>query len=478
MLGDSQVPEEIGAGQQEQSLSSPQTWEGSLSVNAAICLLRGRAHLAMENPFSAKKWLKESVIADPNCYEAFAALVDNHLLTSAEERELVSSLKFPEGSRWVELLYRCKCKKYENEYEVESCLSELEAEPSLAGSSQSELRPAHAATGENASFSSKCSDTAEAACTLATNGDVRTCRAEWHYHRGQYQECYAITSGILERDPYHLDCLPVHLASSVLLGKKNELFIRAHRLVNEYPDQAISWFAIGCYHTCAGQHDSAQRYFGKCTSINPRFASGWIAFGNAFAALDEGDKAMSAYRTAARLFPGLHQPILGIGMEYFRMSNLGLAKEMFVQAMAICPKDPLVCNELAVVHYRNGQHQQAEVLLQHALQMVCGAPSPRWEPTIVNLGHVLRKQQRYSEALDCYGTALGLCPRSAGTYAAIGYTFHLMGDLDQAIDNYHKALGLRPDDNFSTDMLSRAMQEDCAEFSRLLLTDTPWQGGT
>ena len=42
-------------------------------------------------------------------------------------------------------------------------------------------------------------------------------------------------------------------------------------------------------------------------------------------------QAMAAYRTAARLFPGLHLPLVGMGMEYQRMNNLHLAEQMFGQ---------------------------------------------------------------------------------------------------------------------------------------------------
>lgn len=44
--------------------------------------------------------------------------------------------------------------------------------------------------------------------------------------------------------------------------------------------------------------------YSKATSLEGTFAPGWIGLGNAFAAQEEGDQAMSAYRTAARLFPG------------------------------------------------------------------------------------------------------------------------------------------------------------------------------
>ena len=60
------------------------------------------------------------------------------------------------------------------------------------------------------------------------------------------------------------------------------------------------------------------------------------------------------------------------------------------------------------------------------------------EATLVNLGHTLRKQGLYAEAVESYQRALGLRPGQPGTYSALGYTYHLQGDFDGAIEQYHK----------------------------------------
>lgn len=52
-----------------------------------------------------------------------------------------------------------------------------------------------------------------------------------------------------------MSCLPVHLAAALELRKKNELFLRAHKLVEEYPEKAVSWFAVGCYYFCIRNYD-------------------------------------------------------------------------------------------------------------------------------------------------------------------------------------------------------------------------------
>lgn len=60
--------------------------------------------------------------------------------------------------------------------------------------------------------------------------------------------------------------------------------------MEEYADRAISWYAVGVYYMGIRQYDTARRYFSKATTMDPSFAAGWIAFGNAFAAQDESDQ--------------------------------------------------------------------------------------------------------------------------------------------------------------------------------------------
>lgn len=44
------------------------------------------------------------------------------------------------------------------------------------------------------------------------------------------------------------------------------------------------------------------------------------------------------------------------------------------------------------------------------LQVPGGRPTPTWEPSLVNLGHTLRKLRQWDAATECYQAALGLKP--------------------------------------------------------------------
>ena len=59
-------------------------------------------------------------------------------------------------------------------------------------------------------------------------------------------------------------------------------------------------------------------------------------------------------------------------------------------------------------------------------QAASTVPSAAWEPTLINLGHMYRKQWQWTNAIATYERALSLKPGQAGTYAALGFTHHLM----------------------------------------------------
>lgn len=74
------------------------------------------------------------------------------------------------------------------------------------------------------------------------------------------------------------------------LQTKIELFCLAHKLVDLYSDQAISWYAVGCYYDLIGKSDPARRYLSKATTIDKQFGPAWLAYGHSFAKENEHDQ--------------------------------------------------------------------------------------------------------------------------------------------------------------------------------------------
>ncbi|KAF3647223.1 Anaphase-promoting complex subunit 6 [Capsicum annuum] len=295
MLGDAKVDEHGNITDTRECNSMYLDKDGEdreINILSAICFLRGKAYEALENHAQARLWYKAAIKADPLCYEALECLIENHMLTCDEGENLFWSSGPPWNYVQLDAEHCLGSMHYDKENVVEAKFRELE---------QSE---------PNTKFSDK-----SVLCTLKANTDLLACKAEYYHQCGEYQKCFELTSELLEKDPFHLKCTLVHLAAAMELGHSNELYLMACNLVKDYPQKALSWFAVGCYYYCIKKYDQARRYFSKATSLDGTFASAWIGYGNAYAAQEEGDHAMSAYRTAARLFPGCERTMEACKME-------------------------------------------------------------------------------------------------------------------------------------------------------------------
>ncbi len=241
------------------------------------------------------------------------------------------------------------------------------------------------------------------------------------------------------------------------------LYDIAHRLVDDFPEWSVSWFAVGSYYYLTGKQDLARRYLSKATQLDRLFGPAWLAYGHSFARDNEHDQAMAAYFKALQLMKGCHLPLLYIGVEYGLTNNAKLAEKFFKEALAVAPEDPFVLHELGVVAFQNHDYSSAEVYFADAFSRVQGVKgsvmSPRWEPLLNNMGHVARKLGRLDEALELHRRALALKPVSASSFAAIGHVLAMQGEIPDAAEAFHAALGVRRDDTFATTMLSTVVEQ-------------------
>ncbi|XP_032686384.1 cell division cycle protein 16 homolog [Odontomachus brunneus] len=408
------------------------------NVQSAILYVKGRVYEAMDNRAVATEFYKQALQCDVYSYQAFEALVQNQMLSAAEERELLESLPFAEQctegeTELLRLLYESKLKKYQEPNKKQSLVT-----CSVMGICISDR--------------------------LADNLDMEVTKAERLYYNCEYHQCFALTEKILRKDPYHNSCLPVHIACLVELKKTNALFYLAHKLVDLYPEMALAWFAVGCYYYSIDKSDQARRYLAKATALDRLFGPAWLAYGHSFAVENEHDQAMAAYFKASQLMKGCHLPLLYIGLECGLTNNIKLADKFFQQAQGIAPNDPFVIHEMGVICFYNLDYKNAERLFKEAMKRIQGDPKDvllpsKWEALLNNLGHTCRKMKKYEEALGYHQQALVLDTLNPSTYSAIGFIHALMGNTQEAVDAFHRALGLRRDDTFTTTMLGYVMEQ-------------------
>ncbi|CAG8560664.1 4158_t:CDS:10 [Ambispora gerdemannii] len=401
--------------------------DGSIKLEAYMCYLRGYAYAQQANLDQAKKNYKLAVVLDVRCFEAFNALISNHMMTSKEEWEFLNSLEFEEqcgkeDGRFIKMNYMSMLKKYDHVKEIEEAREELEK-----------------------------------TYLLVDNADVMLSRAEQLYAQCQFKDCLDVTTKILDVDTHNQACLPIHIACLHELREKNRLFLLSHELVEHYPDAAVTWFSVGCYYYLIGQNDEARKYFSKASTMDSRCGAAWVGFGHSFAVESEHDQAITAYSTASRFS---HLPTLFIGMQHLQANNFISAEEYLFTSYQICTGDPLALNELGALYYHKNQYKEAIEYFERALSLVVATKSRTQvkETTWMNLGHAYRKTGKLDIAESYFQKVAAISPPNANALSAIGYIYHIKENYSQAAMYYHEALGIKPSDLITQDLLGKCLE--------------------
>jgi len=306
------------------------------------------------------------------------------------------------------------------------------------------------------------------------NFDILINKAERLYYEGDFESAYTVCRKVLEKDQFHKLCVPLYVSTLIHLNKVTKLFEIAHSLVKQYPQDAVSWFAVGCYYFLIGNMDPARKFFLKATCLNRSFSPAWLALGHSFAQESEHDQATSAYFTSAQIMKGSFLPFLYIGLEYTLSNNLKLAERFYQQALNVECDDPFVLHELGVIWFKSQNYTNAEISMRRAygrLKTISHKNTLKeWEPLLNNLGHVCRKLKKYNDSLEFYRKALALHPTNASTWTSIGLTSIFLNKFDEAIEYFHQALWYK-----KTDLVAKKLLEKCLnlikDHSSLILSE-------
>ncbi len=413
---------------------------------AGMCYLRGICY-AKQNVFDlAKECYKDAVRIDVQCFEAFQQLTKNQLMAPDEEWEFLESLNFgsitvgghassggdmtddaaQEAADFTRMLYSTRLSKYRNP----------EAFAAAAESLASHYR-------------------------LGNNADLLLARGDLAYTQCRYEDALALTTAVLEEDRYNFGAYPLHLACLFELRMKNMLFLVAHDLADQHPEEPCTWLAVGVYYFATDRIAEARRYFSKASMMDAHYGPAWIGFAHTFAAEGEHDQAISAYSTAARLFTGTHLPQVFLGMQHHAMNNMTVAEEFLKTAYGLCRDDPLLLNEMGVVCYHQDRPKDAATLFRKALEVAddMDCDPQAWLGTRINLGHAFRRMGMLSEALAQFDEVLRLGGKNAAVFCAKGLIQLERGKPGDAAIVLHEALAMRPQDPIATELLNKALDE-------------------
>ncbi|KAJ3452493.1 cell division cycle protein 16 [Anaeramoeba flamelloides] len=395
-------------------------------TKAALYRYKGRCCQELENFPEAVQNYCLAIENDPFLFEVFSDMIATNMIDLQTEKEILEKLKIPKKHSWLLLMYKTSSRIYANTKEEKNVTEEKKIIKKFK---------------------------------LQDNPELILNKARNLFRQNQLLDCYVLTSKLLEEDEFNTKILELHVPLLVELNKKNELFRLAHKISKQFPKHYLTWFTVGCYYYTLGQYVKSRIYFSKVTTLNERYEYGWIIFGHTFSKREESDNAMTVYSAASRLFPGSVLPLIFIGMEYLTSNNLILASVNFEKAKRVFPCEPLIYNELGVIAYKNNQFQKSVDLFLKALELFKKPNNVEKEPTLFNLGNSYRKLKQFDKAIHYYKEAMSICNHKTSIYSSLAFTYHLKGELRKAIQYYHKSLALDPNNTFTNEMLSRALED-------------------
>ena len=85
-----------------------------------------------------------------------------------------------------------------------------------------------------------------------------------------------------------------------------------------------------------------------------------------------------------------------------------------------------------------------------------------WEPILFNLGNAYRRMKQFSLAIEAYEQAMQMAPKQASIYSSLGFTYHMIGNINKAIEYYHKALAHNSphqQDTLTASLLAKALEQ-------------------
>lgn len=67
------------------------------------------------------------------------------------------------------------------------------------------------------------------------------------------------------------------------------------QMIDEFPDSPLPWFSLGRYLVEQARFEEAVDALGRCIEADPEYAAALLALGDAWAGLDEVEKALDAF---------------------------------------------------------------------------------------------------------------------------------------------------------------------------------------
>ena len=223
---------------------------------------------------------------------------------------------------------------------------------------------------------------------------------------------------------------PTLVEQAVALGQKSTALD---------PRYALGHFALGNALLRQGQVKAAIDTYRKGLELDSTYEEAWFAFGEALANQQRTEQAMAAYQKAIELRPEHKHAHRALGRLHYKRHEWNEAATELRIYVGFEPGDADAHTTLAAVLTHLNQPEGAVAAYRRAAEIEPGVSVRH-----LALGLCLHKLLRYGEAAAEYRKAIELDPKARLAYGVLGDVLHLQHQDDEAVLAYRQAIELDP----------------------------------
>ncbi|MDT8311809.1 MAG: tetratricopeptide repeat protein [Methylophaga sp.] len=229
-----------------------------------------------------------------------------------------------------------------------------------------------------------------------------------------------------------------HVIDALNSGQVGFAETAAKKLTKNYPDAFVAHNLYGNALASQNKFKEAVTAFRKAIEIDPGIPEMHFNLGILLTNLNRIDEAISAYKKTINLKPSFTDAYYNLGFALQSQGKFAQAAEQYQKAIDQQPGFLEAIANLGVCLQEQGKSVEAEAAYLKALQLNKDAK------LYFNLGTVLKNQGRLVDAIAAYNEALALNPDYAEVHSNIGEVLRDQGRYDESVAAYKEALRLEP----------------------------------
>ena len=227
--------------------------------------------------------------------------------------------------------------------------------------------------------------------------------------------------------------------AQLLLGKINDALESLDEAEKLEANSARIHDLRGAVFMAVNDNDKAISAFTKALSIDPNLPYSFHRLGKCYE--NKGDIKQSEYNYKKAITLDNQQSVfyLDLGSLYFKIGNVQAALKNYQLAEKINPNQPVVLNNIGNCFTSLKQNQEAIRYFDKAIEI-----DENYYNAYINKSVIMTSIGLYDQALELLNKSLKIYDKSAEAYNNIGLTYYGKNEPNKAIEFYEKAIQLDP----------------------------------